>query len=285
MNVTICLNVKSLRDFLFFCFSICRNAKFSFGQFNGRYPPMILWSRSYWDFTIRYFVILETLVPKFPKLQSLKCRFAEMALTSVSPLGYTSGPDELSWYDRSPFRGFVTQMHDHLVSWLPKSLFLKCWWHSLARLSRRATCPLKIDGPRHFTISRLATPNPLSTWNPSSQNADSFLDLRQVSKWMDSCDLFGILGLFLWSVVTLRQQDLRYPELWNAEMMALRSAATCPLRWMPHNPLGISRYMMLGFCVSGFWRAVSFAHPTSDPRFFVGIRSMAHDFLWSNGPE
>jgi hypothetical protein len=102
---------------------------------------------------------------------------------------------------------------------------------------------------------------------------------------MDDCDIFGISGLSPWSVVTFRQQDLRYPELRNAEMMALGSAATCPLRWTAHNPLRISRFVMSRFRVSGFWRAVSVARPTPDPQFSDWIRSTAHDLFRSNGPE
>ena len=62
-------------------------------------------------------------------------------------------------------------------------------------------------------------------------------------------------------VVTVYQNfELRY-----ADLMALGSAATCPLRWTTHNPLGILWFVMSGFCISGFWRAVSFARPTPDP--------------------
>ena len=57
-------------------------------------------------------------------------------------------------------------------------------------------CPLKMDGPGHFAISRLATPddrNPLSTSNPGRQYVDGFFDVLHVSEQMDNRDLFDIL--------------------------------------------------------------------------------------------
>ena len=134
-----------------------------------------------------------------------------------------------------------------------------------------------MDGPRRFAISRPATPNPLSTWNPGNRDADGFLDICHMYERMDGCDLFGISGLSPWSVVTFRQQDLRYPKLRNVEMMALGSVATCPLWQMTHNPLGISRIRVL--------ERISFARPTPDPRFCDQIRSTAHNLSRSNGPE
>jgi hypothetical protein len=46
----------------------------------------------------------------------------------------------------------------------------------------------------------------------------------------------------------LLAQSFPNRELRNAEIfMALRSAATCPLRWTVHNPFGISRFVISGF--------------------------------------
>jgi hypothetical protein len=56
-------------------------------------------------------------------------RYADLPkriLTSVSPLGYTFGPHDLPLYDRNPFRVFVTQAPDLLVSRLPNCRFPKC---------------------------------------------------------------------------------------------------------------------------------------------------------------
>jgi hypothetical protein len=152
-----------------------------------------------------------------------------------------------------------------------------------------ATRLLQMDGPPTFRISRFATPDDTKKL---CQLETPVAEMPTVSSMSATCPnewttvIFSGFRDFRRGVsrpFVNKTSDIPNSEV--LKMMALGSAATCPLRWTTHNLFGISRYVMSGFRVSEFWRAVSFAHPTPDPRFCDGIRSTTHDLSQSNGPE
>jgi hypothetical protein len=70
----------------------------------------------------------------------------------------------------------------------------------------------------------------------------------------------------------LRQQDLRYPELRNAEvLMALGCVATCPNEWMVE--------MISGFHISGFGVQSPFLVQLPIPDFVIALDQRLMIFL------
>jgi hypothetical protein len=99
------------------------------------------------------------------------------------------GSDRLRGFHHKETRSLVLRIHDLSNLDAPMDSPLSGFFPS-PRIY--ATHPLKMDGPRHFAISRLATPNFLSIESPDCRDVDGFLDVCHVSKQMDDCDLIAI---------------------------------------------------------------------------------------------